>query len=903
MTLSPGSRLGPYEVVARIGAGGFGEVFRAIDVRLDRTVAIKVLAEEHMRDPEMRGRFEAEARAIAALSHPYICHLHDVGHGDGLDYLVMEYVEGETLATILASLRSRGAVLETRDVLRYALEITAAIGEAHRHGIVHRDLKPSNIIVTKAGVKLLDFGMAKLRDVPGSRMAGAATVAAAQQPLTKDGAILGTWQYMAPEQLEGKHTDTRCDIFALGAVLFEMVTSRKAFEGESHAGVIAAILDREPPAVSSIRSDTPIALERVIRGCLVKDRDERWQNVHDVGRVLHEIANDLAQASGNNSLHAPRRRISAVAVMTLFAIGVLAAVAALAARKTLRPATVPDARATHLAIPIAVDAPYFFGPSSSVAISPDGRHIVYAAGRQGSFLYHRTLDAPAVDRFEGSGGGQSPFFSPDGEWVGFFANRRLKKVRVTGGAVSVICEAVSARGATWGRNGTIVFAATGASGLFRVSADGGTPQPLTTRRPDEGSHRNPQFLPDGKAVLFATSVAESTSWDEARIEVVNVESGVRQTVLDGAGFARYVSSGHLVFARAGHLFATAFDPRMQRRIGQPVRVASGIASTLSADVELAVSESGVAAYVSSEALPTRDGSRHLVWVDRDGNETPVRDETAPYLWPRVSPDGRRVAAVLQGPTNSLWVDDVERSTFTRIAIKAEVMAPAWLTDARLLYTSSNEYGGEGLYAVPSDGSRGEEQLAAPDADPIALDDVSRDGRFALTTRTSPTTRSDIWIFPLGFDRAPFGFLQTAAEEYGARLSPDGRWVAYVSNESGLGQYHVYLRAFEGQQQRQQVSTDYANAVVWGPSGRELFYREPRHNRIMVVDIRTSPRLVVGRPRPLFELSGRYRDEFDIAPDGKRFVMVKVNQPQPPTHINIVVNWFEELNRRVPNGNP
>jgi serine/threonine-protein kinase len=771
-----------------------------------------------------------------------------------------------------------------------------ALGEAHRLGIVHRDLKPGNVIVTKAGVKLLDFGLAKLHEVP-SAAPGVSTEAPQQHPLTDGATILGTWQYMSPEQLEGKAVDARTDIFAFGAVLYEMLTGRKAFAGSSQASLIAAILDHDPPAVSTLRGDAPAALDRIVRDCLSKDREERWQTMRDVRRALEAIAEDAARLQAPGAAAGRQARwLAATVAIALVVIAVAGAMiwSALSARRSQGPAS-------HLAIPLDTGAPYFLGIPSSLAISPDGRHIVYSAGRQGSLsLYHRTLDQPISSRLDATDGAQSPFFSPDGEWVGFFANGRLKKVRLgAGGGVVTICEAPGFRGATWGGRNTIVFAPRPASGLYQVSADGGTAQPLTTRGPDELSHRNPQFLPDGRTVLFTVGTSEITSWDEARIEAVATDTGERHVVLEGSGFARYVRSGHLVFARTANLFALRFDERAGRAAGQPVRIASNVSMSTGANVEFAVSDAGVLAYVSSDVLPFRNAAHRLEWIDRRGQQTVIGDEERGFFLPRVSPGGTRVVVQIAAPSNTLWVADLRRdAALTRVMVAGDVNSPVWRDDSRLLYTALAAPPEEGLFMVPADGSQRERRLATNE-EPTYFEDVSRDGRLALATRTSRTTRQDIWVIPLEGSASPTAFLHSTAEEFGARLSPDGRWLAYVSNEAGQGQYHVYLRAFPGGGERRQVSTERAAAVVWAPSGRELFYRERERNRIMAVQIQASTHLVVGGPRPLFELSGTYAEPFDIAPDGQRFLMVRWREPQPPTHISVVVNWFEELNRLAP----
>ncbi len=549
--LAHGSDL--YEIVAPVASGGMGEIYRARDSRLDRTVAIKTLPTDLAFNPERLERFEREARAVAGLSHPNICTLFDVGHQNGIDFLVMEYLEGETLAERLAS---RGA-LPVDQVLRYAIEITEALDRAHRSGIVHRDLKPANIMLTATGAKLLDFGVAKSRpetapiDMPTE---------ATRQPLTAEGSLIGTLQYMAPEQLEGREADSRTDLFALGAIIYEMATGRRAFTGRTQASVIAAILSTEPPPMSSIQPLAPPQLERLVRVCLAKDPYDRWQSARDLLRELKWIGGDISEPRRQVGILTSARFIRGGAILAVLAA---AGLGGAAAWRALRTKPIP-ARVTQTVLTLQPAQSLVTLDTPAAVISPDGSRIVFVgeASDTTQRLYLRDLSRPTADPIPETDGAYNPFFSPDGQWLAFFADGKLKKVSLSGGAARVVCDAPTAdRGAAWTPAGTIVFPPSYYTGLSRVAADGGTPQTLTTpdRSRDEKSHRLPEALPDGRAVLMTIGSADISSFDDAHVDLLEMESGSRRTIIEGGASARYAPTGHLVYARAGSLLAVPFD--------------------------------------------------------------------------------------------------------------------------------------------------------------------------------------------------------------------------------------------------------------------------------------------------------------------------------------------------------
>ncbi len=683
MALTAGAHLGPYEITAQIGVGGMGEVYKARDMRLNRTVAIKALP-AHLKDnPDLRQRFEREAQAVAALSHPHICTLHDIGHHEGVDFLVMEYLEGETLADRLArKAGSKDPALPSQEVLRYAIEIAQALDHAHRKGITHRDLKPSNIMVTAAGAKVLDFGLAKVLARPvvqGFSPAIGSAAPTEEASLTAEGTILGTLQYMAPEQLEGKEADPRTDIFAFGAIVYEMATGRKAFEGKSQASLIAAILDHDPPALSTLRPLLPSALDHIVKTCLAKNPDERRQTMHDVLLELTWIAAGDARAEAAAPVTAARERLRARIALVGIGLAAGSVVAGVAVWNITRPSGPEPKPVVHLAIPLAPDAPLdvrFQLPS--LALSPDGSRLVYTADRAGRRqLYVRPLDQREATPIPGTEGAFSPFFSPDGQWVGFSADGTLKKVPLAGGAPLTICDCDTGYG-SWGPDDTIIFSSD--RGLTQVSAAGGARRTVTTLDPKqhETGHLYPDILPGGQAVLF--SVWTGGAWDDASIAVQRLDTGERRILGEKGTNARYAPSGHLLFARAGSLMAAPFDPSRLAVTGPAVPVVEGlIIHGPSGAAQFALSKDGRLVYATRAAGLAE---RTLVWVDRRGGVQPLTATRKAFALPRLSPDGQRVALLTEDNNSDIWIDEIARGTFTRLTFENNDFLPIWTPDGK-----------------------------------------------------------------------------------------------------------------------------------------------------------------------------------------------------------------------------
>jgi serine/threonine protein kinase/Tol biopolymer transport system component len=899
MAVALGDRLGPYEILSALGAGGMGEVYKARDTRLDRTVAVKILPDALAADSQFRERFDREARAISQLTHPHICTVYDVGVQQGTAFLVMEYLDGETLAERL----TKGA-LPLADALRIAIQIADALSTAHRRGIIHRDLKPGNVMQTKAGAKLLDFGLAKT-GAPVVAGAGGSMVPTTPPHLTAQGTILGTFQYMAPEQLEGHEADARTDVFAFGAVVYEMVTGTKAFEGKSQASLMAAILERDPPLLSTIQPLTPPALDHVVQTCLAKDPDDRWQTAREVLRELTWTADRLAHGlEGRDAqLASPRWRRP----VPLVAAGLVGAVAALVAsasvwmmRPTASPASSGVARLT-IALPSGDQVVTLKAggglQTPALALSPDGRLLVYVGIRDGrQQLYVRSLDSLESRPITGTDGATNPFFSPDGQWVGFFAQGKLRKVSVIAGAVQVLCEASIAMGGSWGPDNSIYFAATNISGLSKVSASGGTAEAITKldRSKGEVSHRWPQVLPGGKALLFTVWTGPGS--DEREIDAQSLDSGQRHVLVRGGDTGRYVPTGHLVYARADAdaLMAVPMDLARLEVSGAPATLPEEVLSW-GEGAQYAVSDVGILLFLPGNA---QRFERRLVWVDRKGTVEPLPAPARPYNNPAISPDGRRAVVDIEGGTWGTWIYDFSRTTLTPLSTRGSSQAPIWTPDGKRVAYRGTRTGFRNVFWKAVDSASEEERLTTKEGTSQTPGSFSSDGNWLAFSELSQATGADIWVLRMD-DHTSQPFLATRFAEGNPRFSPDGRWLAYVSDESGRPE--IYVQPFPATGDKWPISTDGGTEPVWSRTGRELFY--VNGDTLMAVDITTQPTFAARSPRLLFQ--GRYglsptaSSGYDVSPDGQRFLRVQATRPEPPaTQINVVMNWFTELNSGV-----
>ena len=887
MSLSIGDRVGPYEITGLLGAGGMGEVYKARDTRLDRTVAVKVLPEHVASDPILKQRFEREAKALAMLSHPHICPVFDVGQQRGVDFLVMEYLEGETLAHRL----EKGA-LPLDQALRYASEIADALDKAHRQGIVHRDLKPGNIMLTKSGTKLLDFGLAKVRpavQVGDAAVSAAPTVGAS---LSGTGTIVGTLQYMAPEQIEGREADRRTDIFAFGAVLYEMVTGKKAFDGTSQASLISAILKDEPRPMATLDPTTPPALDRIVRRCLAKDPDERWQDARDVEFQLQAIGETLQSLSAPAPPAAKRRERLAWAL----------AAAALAVGGMAIPVTryllAPEPAVTRLDVVTPPTSDPF-----SFALSPDGRQLVFAAtGDDRPRLWLRRLDETNARPLIGTEDGTSPFWAPDGGGIAFFAEGKLKRLDLATGQSQVLADAPDGRGGTWNGDGVIVFTGSLVGPLMRVMATGGPAVALTQPAPGQ-SHRWPQFLPDGGRLIFFAGFGEPQT---RGVYVTSLDVVEPTHVLATDAAAAYAPGGHLVYPSLGALVARRFDPARATLTGDPIQIAQAIGvNTAQFRAAFSVSAAGVLAHRA--ATPA---GRQLLWVDRTGKvlgTVGARDNTA-VASPELSPDGRRVAVFRAVDGNvDTWLVDIDRSVSSRFTFDAAVDSfPLWAPDGRRLVFASNRNGTTNdLFEKPASGAGGEQPLPGVPQGQVPLA-WSSDGRFVLCSVQQSNGESDLWVLPMTGDRKPFPVVQTMFDDVQGQFSPDGRWLAYASNQSG--RYEIYVQSFRETAGQWQVSAAGGIYPRWRTDGRELFYVAP-DGRLMAAAITIAADgrgLDPGAPVPLFptrlatgtniaQAGFGSKAQYAVAPDGRFLLNVTADDPVAPP-ITVVLNWTAALAR-------
>ncbi len=869
MTLARGTKLGAYEVLEPLGAGGMGEVYRAKDTRLDRTVAIKVLPEHVAQDADLRQRFEREAKTISSLNHPNICTLHDIGSENGVDFLVMEYIEGETLAQRIA----RSGALPPADVLRYAIEIAEGLDIAHRHGVTHRDLKPGNIMLTKPGAKLVDFGLAKFTGrgaVPD--LSGLSALPTEARPLTEKGALLGTFQYMAPEQLEGKEADTRTDIFAFGAVVYEMATGKKAFEGKSQASLIAAILERDPKPMSALAPLAPKALERLVKKCLAKDPDDRWYTVHDLADALLWIRDGGETASAPKHASGSRAAILGAGI-------VMGAIIATMAAFFLRPAEEPRG---VVRFPVVLPDSLTLSPTldPKLAISPDGRSLAYVASGRIFLRELGELEARALSGTDGEP--RNLAFSPDGQWIAFYSEGQIRKAAISGGAPVKVCDTDSSWGLVWGRDDVLRYGSE-TRGPYAVPASGGTPQPIFPSEETWEPTVRPVLLPDGRTIVYVEGDGRFGS-----LVARSLEGGDPKVLVDQVADFRYTPTGHIVYGVAsGDLLSARFDPE-RLELGSPTPVAEGVDPG-----QFDISAAGALFYVPSG----ESSSSLLVWVDRKGVVTPAVEDRPRFTRPRLSPDGRRVAVEVFGSESGLdiWVYDLERGTRTRVTTELGLeQDPIWTPDGKNLIYGT----GGAIYARSADGSGEAETLVSGKLAQEAHS-WSPDGRALAYYVHAEVESRDIWILPMEGDRTPVPYLTTPFNERSPSFSPDGRFIAYVSDASGRDE--VYVQPYPGPGPREVISTNGGYQPVWSRDGKELFYRNG--DRMMAVAIQSDPEFRAGVPELLFEglfLSERPTSgsqSYDVSLDGQRFLMVQSQGSS--NQLQVVLNWFEELEARVP----
>lgn len=884
MTIDTGAKLGRYEIRSQLGAGGMGEVYVARDTKLNRDVAIKVLPAAFSENSERLRRFEQEAQAASALNHPNILIVYDVGTHEGAPYVVSELLEGETLRQRLG-----GTALGQRRSIDYALNIAHGIAAAHEKGIVHRDLKPDNIFITKDGrLKILDFGVAKLTQSEASQ---SQTEIPTRRVNTNPGVVIGTVGYMSPEQVRGKDVDHRSDIFSLGAILYEMLSGRRAFHGESAADTMSAILREDPPELSESNKTVSPALERLVNHCLEKSPEARFHSASDLAFALEALSGSQLSSpeiTSDLALPAPRAKWRNHLPWIIAGAAVLLAAVVLAT-SFLRRAPVETAAATRFLI-YPPEKAYYGG---SFAVSRDGRHLVSRVNSEGKvLLWVRGLDSLTAEPLAGTEDSSFPFWSPDSRFIGFFSKGKLRKIEVTGGPAQTLCDAPDPRGGSWNADGVIVFAPKGADVLYRVAAAGGTPVPVTTLDTSrkEISHYHPRFLPDGRHFLY---LANSPQRESAGIYVGSLDKREPKRLVSTDASAEYVPPGYLLFLRERTLMAQAFDADKLELSGEAFSVAEQV-DRLSGGARFAlfsVSETGVLAYRTGVS-----DSSQLTWFDREGKPIDTIGPAGSYNSPWLSPDEKRVAFGRQEPQGGgfdIWLLEMARGTLTRFTFDpAGDQSPIWSHDGSRIVFSSDREGVVNLYQKASSGAGNDEPLLKSDHTKTP-NDWSADGRFILYQTTA-----DLWVLPLFGEQKPFPFLQTEFIEGWARFSPDGKWIAYSSNESGAWQ--VYVQSFPASGGKWMISTEGGAQPQWRADGKELFYISS-NRKLMAVDVKgNGPTFEAGVPKALFDLRVQTpalpgpRNFYIAAADGKRFLVTSVSEERITTPTTVVMNWTADL---------
>jgi len=886
MALANGTRVGIYEVTAKIGEGGMGEVYQARDTTLERDVALKVLPETFTTDPDRLARFQREAKVLASLNHPNIGAIHGLETSENTQALVLELIEGPTLAERIAK-----GPIPVDEALEIATQIAAALEAAHEQGIIHRDLKPANVKVKTDGtVKVLDFGLAKAvtSDARGANPTTSATMSLTTSA-TQMGMVIGTAAYMAPEQAKGKPVDKRADIWAFGVVLLEMLGGKRVFGGETASETLAAVMMKEPDW-GPLPTDLSPKLDNLVRRCLEKDPRERIRDIGDV-RLAMKGAFETSASSPFATATSPdsaiwKRPTAWISVLLLSAALFLAVMASRSPS--------PEFPSTRFVEPPA-ERMNFFGPRA-VAISPDGQHLAYSANNE---LYLRRFDLPDAEAIPGTENAAAPFFSPDGQWIGFFTGSEIKKVPLTGGAPFTVCEVTDGLDGTWTEDDTIVFGIVGPTDLFHVSAQGGIPEPLTKRDDPTGDHDFPDFLPGGDVMLFSVA-RDGNNFDEGRIVAQSLSTGERRVVIDGGFYPRWLASGHVVYARGGGLFVVPFDPGTLEVQGDPVEIVSGVLQ--SADgAHYSTSREGSLVYVSGGATsPFPEVS--AVSIARDGAETMLPVAPGDFASGRISPDGTQMALVVGSVENfDVWISDITRGTLSRLTTNPGVdTSPMWTLDGSGVVFTSKRSGEWALYRQSVDGRGDAEQLLEiPESAGLFPDSWTPDGTKLVFSYRLLDSSSDVGVLPID-SRDEWGpLLSTAAVERSGDISPDGDWITYVSNETGVPE--VYVEQFPDLGSKTQISTGGGQSPQWSPDGDEIFYRRPDTGALMAVQIGSEPTLTVAAPLLItdeyYARRGPYSFGFrmyDVFPDGERFLMFK--ETRATNHlIHVVLNAFRDLN--------
>ena len=884
LTITPGTKLGRYEIRSKIGEGGMGVVYRARDEKLNRDVAVKVLPAAFSENADRLHRFEQEAQAAGALNHPNILVVYDVGIHEGAPYVVSELLEGETLRELI-----NDSPLSSRKAIDYACQIALGLAAAHEKGIVHRDLKPDNVFITRADrVKILDFGVAKLIQPAGGEVAQ--TDIATRKVHTDPGTVLGTAGYMSPEQVRGRPVDHRSDIFSFGAVLYEMLSGRRAFHGDSAIETLNAILKEEPPGIAATNPQTSPALERLVCHCLEKSPERRFQSASDVAFALEALSGQSGSTAAT-TVDAPLRRINRER-LTWIAVLLLLLVISL----TLAFAYFSRAQTNTRAVRLALTPPRNMSAPGEVMVSPDGFQVAFTAlNAEGKrLLWLRPLDSLNAQALPGTDGARSPFWAPDSRFVGFFAGGKLNKIDTSGGRPQSLCEAPESTGGAWNRDGVIIFSG-GGEGFYRVSANGGSPSRLTKLDGKEEAHRWPYFLPDGRHFVF---LGDAERTEDHLIKVGSLDSSTSQTLLNAISRVAY-ASGHLLFVRQGTLVAQPFDPDSLKLTGEPITIADQIADVgENHEFDFSVSEKGFLVYQSGN--PTSQ----LTWFDRTGKQVGTVGQPDNYVHVALSPDQGHAAVELldaDGRNGDVWLFDLARGISSRLTFDPQWdFGPQWSPDGSRILFSSNRSGrgAVNLYQKLASGA-GDDQLVLESGTAKFVMSCSRE-QFTLYENydySNPKMKIGLWFVPLSGDRQPKPYLQsTSFDQMEGQFSPDGRWVAFASNESGP--YEVYVQSFPASNAKTQISTGGGVWPEWRADGKELFYISADKN-LMAVSIKTGDVVAGSVPTVLFPMNAKAGNGYSyaVAADGQRFLINRLVEGNNPAPITVVLNWTSDLKRQ------
>jgi Tol biopolymer transport system component len=898
MPLTSGSRLGVYEILGPLGAGGMGEVYRARDNRLRRDVAIKVLPAAFAADPDRLARFEQEARAAAALNHPNILAVHDLGQHDGAPFIVTELLEGMALRETLHS-----GPVAPRKAIAYGAAIAQGLAAAHDKGIVHRDLKPDNVFITTDGrVKILDFGVAKLTqpEALSEDLTVAPPAAQGSAPATAAGMVIGTISYMSPEQVRGGVADPRSDIFSLGVVLHEMLSGKRPFSGETPADIMSGILKDDPADLPVDERRIPPALVRIIGRCLEKAPSARFQSARDLAFALEALTSPTdaaASAADAGEMDAGRRapRGRAVPLATAALVAVIAGLSAAGAAWMLKPSPANQGRLAKLSVNFPDGDAIDFAQGLELDISADGQSVVFAATHGGTMqLMLRRVDSTTWHVLPGTNEAYGPFFSPDGRSIGFFARGRLRTITIASLETRELADTPVGRGGWWADDGFIYYVPGNTSGVMKIASSGGTAMPVTTldRSKGEVSHRWPQVLPNSRAMLV--TVWTGPARDNKSVQVVRLDSGSRETIAAGGDTGRYIRSGHVLFARLDSLMALPFD--LERLTPNGTAFQTGTSVRIGQEgASYAVSGAGDLLHIPGDE---RRLDARLVWVDRGGRVEPVALPPQDIGNTKLSPDGRRAAFNIHGSTFEIGIFDFERGSLTPLTNNTTgSQAPVWSPDGRRIAFRGTRNGYRNVWIKSVDGTADEQQLTRGDRMQTPMS-WSPDGKYLLYYETDPVRANDIWILSLA-DGTTKPVVTAPLSQHDGQWSPDGRWIAYTSEESGGEE--VYVLPFPLTGDRWRVSTSGGADPLWSKDGRELFYRAG--GKVMAVDIRTSPRFTAGTPRELFAdsfaVSPNFMTGYSVAANG-RFLFAQPVKPDPPTRaVQMVLNWFLELGQADP----